>query len=518
MKFTTRRAALAVLVSVAAVQLGAGLQLGGAGAAMASPGSPQAYYVDCSATAAGTGTQTLPLNSLAQASALTMGPGDSLLFKKGASCVGTLSPQGSGSSTAPIVIGAYGISMLRAVIDGNGSATAIHLFNQEYITLTDLAVTNAANPGTNRRGITVQLEDFGTGNGYVLNNLYVHDVWGDDAKGPAGSQGIAFTVTGTSTPTTFNDVQITRNTLANIDRQALVLQLSTWSCRVELACTGAPNWLPARNVVVSDNSLSNIGGDGIVLNTTENAVAEHNVIKGFNVRSKAYNAGLWSFNSNGFLAQFNDVSGGKGHLDGMAYDSDGGNVNATFQYNVSYNNEGGFFLFCPYGNNVNQGTVVRYNISQNDSYRGIENCDGNVTGAQVYNNTIYIGAGVSQVVVNENTSKVRDVKMYNNIIYKGGSGTASFHLTTNTTYTFANNTISPWITQSPANPGGTTANPLMCNAGNASSLGTANGYRLQPASPAIHTGTPVANNGGRDYFGSTIANPPNIGASESTGC
>ncbi|ALV45198.1 hypothetical protein MB46_06440 [Arthrobacter alpinus] len=518
MKFPTRRAVLAVLAAAAALQIGVGGQLGGAGAAIASPGSPQAYYVDCSATASGTGAQSSPFNSLTQASALTMGPGDRLLFKKGTTCVGTFKPQGSGSSTAPVVIGAYGSSTAKAVIDGNGGATAIHLFNQQYITLTDLEVTNAANPGSNRRGITVELADFGTGNGYVLSNLYVHDVWGDDTKGPTGSQGIAFMVTGDTVPTTFNDVRVTHNTLANIDRQALVLQLSTWSCRVELACTATPNWLPARNVVVSDNSLSNIGGDGIVLNTTENAVAQNNVIKGFNVRSKAYNAGLWSFNSNGFLAQFNDVSGGKGHLDGMAYDSDGGNVNATFQYNLSYNNEGGFFLFCPYGNNINEGTIVRYNISQNDSYRGIENCDGTVTGAQVYNNTIYIGAGVSQVVVNENTSKVRDVKMYNNIIYKGGSGTASFHLTANTAYTFANNTVSSWITQSPANPGGTTANPLMCNAGNASSLATATGYRLQAASAAIHTGTPVPNNGGRDYFGSIISNPPTIGASESIGC
>lgn len=512
MKFTVRRKTLAVVAALAAIHMG------GAVSAMASPGNPQAYYVDCSAAAAGNGAQASPFNSLTQAGALTMGPGDSLLFKKGTSCLGTLNPQGSGSSTAPIVIGAYGSSAARAVIDGNGAATAIHLFNEQHITLTDLEVTNAANPGTNRRGITVQLEDFGTGNGYVLNNLYVHDVWGDDTKGPTGSQGIAFTVTGTSTPTTFNDVHITNNTLANIDRQALVLQLSTWSCRAELACTGTPNWLPASNVVVNGNSLSNIGGDGIVLNTTENAIAENNVIKGFNVRSKAYNAGLWSFNSNGFLAQFNDVSGGKGHLDGMAYDSDGGNVNATFQYNLSHNNEGGFFLFCPYGNNVNQGTVVRYNISQNDSYRGFENCDGTVTAARVYNNTIYIGSGFSQVVVNENTNKVRDVTMSNNIIYKGGTGTASFNLIANTAYAFANNTVSSWITQSPANPGGTTANPLMCNPGTASSLGTATGYRLQAASPAIHTGTPVANNGGRDYFGSTIANPPNIGASESTGC
>ncbi|HET7139495.1 MAG TPA: hypothetical protein VFI36_04970 [Arthrobacter sp.] len=493
-------------------------QLAGVGPATASPGSPQPYYVDCSASSGGTGTQSSPWNSLSQVNGFTFGPGDSLLFRKGTTCTGTLSPSGSGSASAPFVIGAYGTASGRAVLDGNGAAQAVHLFNEQYVTLQDLEITNAANPGTNRRGIDVELQDFGTGNGYTIQNIYLHDVWGDDTKGPTGSQGIAFRVTGSITPTTYNDVNITNNQLANIDRQALVMQLSTWSCRVELACTGTPNWLPATAVKVTGNTLTNIGGDGIVLNTTQDAIAERNVIKGFNVRSAAYNAGLWSFNSNGFLAQFNDVSGGVGHLDGMAYDSDGGNVNATFQYNFSHDNQGGFFLFCPYGTNVNSGTIVRYNISQNDQYRGIENCNGQVTSAQVYNNVIYIGNGVTQVVVNENVNVTRDVKMWNNIIYKGGTGTASFNLAASTGYTFQNNTMSSWITSRPANPGGTTANPLMCNPGTATSQGTATGYNLQPASPAIHTGASVTNNGGRDYFGTAISTPPNIGASQTATC
>ncbi len=490
----------------------------GANVALASPGNPQAYYVDCTALASGTGTQASPWNSLMDTNGFTFGPGDSLLFKKGTTCVGTLSPSGSGSQAAPFTIGAYGTAGGRAVLDGAGASKVVHLFNQQYVTLQDLEITNAANPGTNRRGIDVELQDFGTGNGYVIQNIYMHDVWGDDTKGTAGSQGIAFRVSGQTTPTTYNDVRIINNQLANIDRQAIVLQLSPWSCRLEIDCTGTSNWLPATAVSVKGNSLTNIGGDGIVLNTTQNAKAENNVIKGFNVRSAAYNAGLWSFNSNGFLAQFNDVSGGIGHLDGMAYDSDGGNVDATFQYNFSHDNEGGFFLFCPYANNVNRGTIVRYNISQNDQYRGIENCAGKVTAAQVYNNTFYIGNGVTQVVVNENVNVTRDVKMWNNIIYKGGTGSASFKLAANTGYTFQNNTISSWITNKPLNPGGITANPLMCNAGTATSLGTAGGYKLQPSSPAIAAGAPILGNGGRDYFGTSLSTPPNIGASETASC
>ncbi|WP_427017388.1 hypothetical protein ACQCSX_01730 [Pseudarthrobacter sp. P1] len=493
-------------------------QFTGLGAAAAAPGSPQAYYVDCSSPTVGDGTQTTPWNSLEQVNGFTFGPGDSLLFKKGTTCVGTLSPSGSGSTTARFTIGAYGTATGRAVLDGNGASAVVHLFNEQYVTLQDLEIVNAANPGTNRRGIDVELQNFGTGNGYTIQNIYMHDVWGDDTKGPTGSQGIAFRVTGQTTPTTYNDITIANNQPANIDRQAVVMQLSTWTCRVEIACTGTVNWLSATAVSVTGNTLTNIGGDGIVLNTTQNARAERNVIMGFNVRSAAYNAGLWSFNSYGFLAQFTDVLGGVGHLDGIAYDSDGGNVNVTFQYNFSHDNQGGFFLFCPYGSNLNSGTIVRYNISKNDQYRGFENCNGQVTGAQVHNNTIYIGDGVSQVVVNENVNVSREVKMWNNIIYKGGAGSASFKLAADTGYTFQNNTMSSWITNSPANPGGTTSNPLMCNPGKATSLDTASGYHLQPSSPAKSAGATISGNGGRDYFGTPLSTPPTIGASETTSC
>ncbi|MFE3454865.1 hypothetical protein ACFXJ8_38675 [Nonomuraea sp. NPDC059194] len=475
-------------------------------------------HVDCSATDPGDGTLGSPWNSLNQVNQHTFGPGDRLLFRRGVTCRGTLKPTGSGTVDAPFLISDYGDGTGRAVLDGDGAYTVIHLFNSQHVTIEGLEVTNAVNPGTNRRGITVQLEDYGVGSGYRIQDVYLHDVVGDDAKGPSGSQGIAFQVTGSGVPTRFHDVQILDNRLHYINRQGIVIALSTWNCRPEIGCTTPANWLPSTGVVVRGNHLSSLGGDGIVLNTTDGAIAEHNTIEGFNERSAGWNAGLWTYNSNGFLGQFNDVSGGFGTKDSMAYDIDGGNLGATFQYNLSHDNDGGFFLFCPVNGPV-RDAVVRYNVSQNDHHRGIENCNtGSVESAQVYNNTIYIGDGISQVVVNENTVATRNVTMSNNIIYKGGTGTASFKFAAGTGYRFDRNTISAWIANPPVNPGGTTANPLMCNPGRATTLATARGYRLQPTSPAINAGAAIAGNGGRDFFGASITNPPNIGASEVVGC
>ncbi|WP_425862285.1 hypothetical protein [Arthrobacter sp. TWP1-1] len=475
------------------------------------------HYVDCSATIAGDGSAEQPFNALTQIAGLQLLPGEQLLFKRGTSCTGTLKFQGSGTAAEPIVVGDFGDAPERATIDAKGAYTVVHLFNQEHIVLKDLAITNAENPGTNRRGITVQLQDYGTGSGYLLENLDIHDIVGDDAKGPAGSQGIAFQVTGTTVPTTFDGVELLNNTLTHINRQAINIMLSTWSCRPEIGCTGTPNWLPATGVVLRGNLLSDIGGDGIVMNTTEGALVENNTIKGFNLRSAGYNAGLWSFNSNYMLAQFNDTSGGHGTLDGMAYDIDGGNIGAAFQYNFSHDNDGGFFLLCTH-NNIQRDSVVRYNISQNDSFRGVENCKGPIESADVYNNTIYIGDGISQTVLNENVDAQRNVKFRNNIVYKGGTGTVTFKLLANTGYTLENNVISAWIQGQPANPGGSTANPLMCNPGTAQGLNSAGGYKLQAASPAIGAGGAIANNGGRDYFGAPVIGTTTVGAAQGAGC
>ncbi len=441
-----RRAAAAAI----AVGTGLAMCLGLAAPASANtPASGHKHYVDCAAVHSGDGSQGSPWNSLGQANSQKYGPGDQLLFKRGATCVGTLAPTGSGSAAQPFVISDYGHQGGRAVIDGAGAPSAVWLYNEQHIKLKNLGITNAANPATQRRGVLVQLNDFGTGSGYALQNLYVHDVLGGDLKGPNGSQGIAFTVTGSSVPTKFDGVKILGNTLDHIDRQGIVATLSTWSSRPEVGPTKDTNWLPSTHIVVEDNALTDIGGDGIVMNTTDAAAVERNTVAGFNKRSAGYNAGIWDFNTNNSLFEYNDVSGGETHRDGMAYDVDQGNIGTTFQYNYSHDNAGGFFLLCNNGPGIIRDAVVRYNFSQNDSFRGVENCAGAVESAQFSNNTIYVGDGVGQTVVNENTTSLRNVQFDRNIVYKTGSGVANFNLKSGG-YTF-NDNILTGLLNPPAN-------------------------------------------------------------------
>ncbi|MDI3196029.1 MULTISPECIES: right-handed parallel beta-helix repeat-containing protein [unclassified Pseudarthrobacter] len=391
-------------------------------------GAGSQYFVDCAAGAAGNGSAASPWNSLQQANAHEFGPGDQLLFMKGTTCTGLLKPSGSGTAADAFTISDYGTSSGRAVIAGQGGPTAVHLLNNQHIVLQNLEITNSALPASQRRGVLVEIRDIGTGTGYDLENLYIHDVRGGDLKGPNGSQGIGFKVSGSAVPTKFDDVRIAGNRLEHIDRQAIVTVLSTWSARPELTPTPVTTWLASTNIVVEHNTLSDIGGDGIVMNTTDGAIVQRNTVSGFQLRSAGYNAGIWPFNSDNSTFQYNDVSGGGNTLDGMAYDVDQGNVNTTFQYNYSHDNKGGFFLLCNNGPGMIRNADIHHNLSINDSFRGIENCKGAVESAAFHQNWIYIGDGISQTVVNENTASLRNVRFQNNVVVKAGAGTADFKL------------------------------------------------------------------------------------------
>ncbi|HET6353899.1 hypothetical protein [Streptomyces sp.] len=524
---TTRRArksrmtaAIATLCSAAAFASFAVFQ------AEATTGTT--YYLNCATGEDGAdGTSpTTAWRSLSKVNSLTFGPGDQLLLARGATCTGTLFPRGSGANGAPFIISDYGTSSSKAVINGNGTAQAIRLLNSQYVELSNLEVTNPVPPTVSnpiRRGVDIGLHEIGVGRHIVVKDLYIHDILGSDEKGEAGSQGIIFRVSGNTVPTHFDDVQILRNRLVHVDRQGILVTPGAWAYRPEEDSTKKPGkaWTPATGVVVRDNWLDNIGGDGIVMNTTDGAKVEYNTIRGFQMRSAYWNAGIWPYNSNSTLVQYNNVVGGdpRGtHKDGMAYDVDQGNIGTVFQYNYSANNKGGFFLLCQNGPGIIRNAVIRYNVSQNDEFRGFENCAGKIESASIYNNAIFIGDGIDQTVVNENNTNLRNVTFRNNIVRKVGKGTANFRLQSGG-YTFDHNAFSPWMRNLPLNPSGITADPLFMNPNAATSRVVARGYRLQTGSPALAAGAVIPNNGGQDFYGSPVPSDtaPNIGAYEGPG-
>ena len=151
-------------------------------------------------------------------------------------------------------------------------------------------------------------------------------------------------------------------------------------------------------MVIRDNFVDDIGGDGIVPWATDGVLVEHNIARNCNRRASSYNAGIWPWSTDNSLFQLNEAAFTRTTLDGQGFDSDYNSRNTLFQYNYSHDNEGGFMLICTPGkrnqeeNVGNIGTVVRYNISRNDRARIFH-----LSGAEqttVEDNAIYVGPGL----------------------------------------------------------------------------------------------------------------------------
>lgn len=462
------------------------------------------YYLDCASgndQADGTAVES-PWKSLAKISGTTFQPGDAIKIKSGTSCVGTLAPQGSGTAEAPITIDAYGAGAAPQ-IQGAGASRAIKLYNQQGWEIRNLDVSNKGASVGNRRAVSVELKDFGTASHIVLENLSIHDVNGDDTKDTGGSGGIYFSITGTAVQTAFEDLLVKNNSIRSVDREGIFM-VSTWN-RSGFEVQSAGTFLPWANVVISGNQLADLGGDGIVPGNTTGALVEHNKVDGFQKRSAGYNAGMWTYDSDNTVFRYNEATGGTTTRDGMAYDVDQGTDGVIFQYNYSHHNAGGFLLLCN-ANGILKNAVVRYNISIDDSYRGVENCSGTIESAAVYNNSIYIGPGISQSVIQENNTTKRNVSFRNNIVVKRGSGAASINLASGG-YQLSNNDFVN-VKKAPAGEG-ISSEPKFVS----EEMGPA-GFKLCSGSPALAAGSTIADNGGQDYFGNSIpeSGAPNIGA------
>ncbi len=458
-------------------------------------------------------------------------PGDSILFHSGNLFTGRLSPKGSGLSGKPIVINSYGKGN-KPHMEGHGQfSETLLLSNVEYWEINNLEISNNGEKREARRaGVRLVVSNFGTAHHIHLSNLYVHDVNGSNVKSEGGGAGITWLCRGDSIKSRFDDLIIENCHLFRTDRNGITGSSSFWQRN---------NWYPSLHVIIKNNLLEDIGGDGIVPIACDSAVVEYNIFHGGHQRAQDFAAGIWPWSCDNSIIQCNEVSGMKGYKDGQGFDSDWNCRNTLIQYNYSHDNDGGFLLICNNGqppdsvNIGNIGTVVRYNISQNDGLRTFQMA-GPVNETTIYNNTIFVGdrLDVKLFLFNDWFGWSKNTRVFNNIFYVRGTGRISYQSAERMEdgryiaepgygksegNLFDRNVYYGHIINPPEDAGGLFQNPLLIDPGSGAGRNSLDGYKLSRKSPCIGTGRQIPGNGKYDFLGSKLPqhSNPDIGAYQS---
>ncbi|MDV7216561.1 carbohydrate-binding protein [Streptomyces prunicolor] len=508
------------------------------------------YYVDCSASSNGTGTSASPWNSVAGVNGTTFTAGDSILFKAGTTCTGQLTPGGSGASGSNISMTSYG-SGAKPIIDAAGATGAvIHLLNQQYWDIGGLELIDNASSPAYRSGVLAENSSGGVLNHIRVHDMYIHNIAGYGGGWYSTNAGVGVQTDHTTPVSTWNDVVVENNTFDHVDRIAVAVTPDADGQGTGLT-TGT---------VIRNNTMTYDGADDILVVKNDGALIDGNKAGYGGAKStcppsgqycNGASAGIWMSGSSNTVVQNNEVYCHINGADGTGFDVDWGNHNTTFQYNYSHQNLGGFLLVMPPFTIANEptstvpsdGTVVRYNISENDGSNsgcptsgtqthgggvlhfvgGVPNQSGSTSAIpQFYNNTFSVRDGLSTPILysRSGTSISGALSFRNNAIFNYGSGN---YFTTTGSSTYSNNLFyGNHPSREPADAAKVTSDPEFRNAGNtntSSSYTGKNAYQVHPSSPVIRAGAVIASNGGYDAYGNAVSATatPNIGAYNGTG-
>lgn len=243
-----------------------------------------------------------------------------------------------------------------------------------------------------------------------MNNLYIHNIYSE-----LEGTGIGIDLNVANNDTHYlEDVTISNCTIEDTATHAI--QLVKWKGdSIEVN----------RNIQILDNTISYVGGAGILLGRAKDSLVAGNIVNytGANTDSRmlARGSGLWTWFCSDTVAEYNHFSHAREILDSCGMHIDIGNHNVVYQYNFSKDNEGGFVEIL--GDSTN--CVYRYNISINDGARikGVNGAQhngctfwlGGYTGtgspksgpfnSYIYNNTVYVDASITSRYDIEHSAK-----------------------------------------------------------------------------------------------------------------
>ena len=547
------------------------------------------YYLDSSiGKTDGDGlTPDNAFDSLEDVNAMTFQPGDEILIKAGTQYTGTLWPKGSGCEGYPIVIDMYGEGD-KPLIDGGGAyfmpqvkdwqgpftgengdqiGAAVYLYNQEYIEINNLEVTNYGdNVNRDRSGIRVEGYDYGVIDHIYIRNCYVHDVRGYNGQddiypvvptNPDGSPldgyvggdqsnpntsntfwgartthrtgGINFVTYTARLPeapnsfnvwvqeldttkkiTTFNDILIENNTVEDCQANGI----TTTNVKGTLDDVDFRH----TNVVIRGNSIHNVTRSGIIPIYTNGVLVEYNKVDRFQSTNEGYGCGIWCDRANGMVFQYNEVCNGVNGMDGMAFNLDDMTRDGLIQYNYTHDNYGGGYMLHVRQKSYNRNNTIRFNLSVNDSgtftahnAQIVAVGETDITkleSAKVYNNTFISNKDCHAVYQGDEVDYTNNIWYFTNPSVAGRND--CFYPGANST--FNNNVYVGCV--APTDQSKHTADPQFVGGANLFGLDMAHAFAaasLKSTSPYINSSVAVDDNGGQDIVGGALTSY-NLGA------
>lgn len=525
--------------------------------------SQTTYYIDqVAGNDANAGTIIgAPWKNLSKIYNLTLTPGSKILLKAGSVWGGQqVKFKGSGSSTLPIIVTKYGTGS-NPIINGNGltGQGVVYLYNQQYVEISNLEITNAPNGainsdffvginngstnnnplGADRRGVMVAIDNFGTANHIYLKNLNIHHIKGQLGNGtstvngaiPKRTGGIYFTVLGatetTSAKSRFNDILIDSCNVNYCENIGLAFD-NEWNVYYP-GGNEYTDWYNRRfsNIKVSNNIIHHIGKNAMIIRCTDSTgLIEKNVC--YETALGTTGNTIFTARAKGTVLQYNEGYYNRattqnvdpGNIDGSLYDPDFGSVGIIFQYSYSHDNSQGLYWGCNTrgANNNTTGIpdpgdtacTLRYCISQND-LGDLVYFNYSSAGNEIYNNVFYTKSGLSPNIIHENGGNSHKYNFYNNIIYNLSSASSGADYAFGSgsgvqTRNFSNNTFyGNHPSSEPSDPFKLISNPNFVSPGTATiGIGTATGYKLNYGSPSVASGKIISNNGGLDYYENAV--------------
>lgn len=394
------------------------------------------------------GSQTQPWKTLSKLSNISLGPGDTVYFKKGDTFRGHYVVDGSGAEGNPITFTSYGSGNQPILSgsdheDGGGDyREAILVTNHDNMVFDDLEVQNhrtISRTGVGDLvsfGIRIEVSDSNVNlNNFFFRNMTFKNVYGLYWVDPSNqSEFNAFEVSGLTFMSSWggiiNNVIIEDSYFTDLQRIGVHIKNTM----------GKTSTKRNTNFVFRNNEFFQIGGTCVLPIRTENCLIENNIFNqpGAKTNDKMIGRGsaVWNWYSINTIVQYNQAINAKGILDSHGIHVDHSNVDTFIQYNYMQDCEGGFVEIL----GGNQRAVYRFNISVNDGWRvnpNWVNSDHTIwlndkIGGQsghpsydsyIYNNTVVINKSGNDAFDTAIDINGQNTRIFNNIFYAvNGSG------------------------------------------------------------------------------------------------